>query len=72
MTFGEMISKLRTDCGVAIRDENDNAVCECWTNSKGTEPYLDKEVLEWFVPAVSFSKNTFGVCLKLEGEGEEK
>ena len=67
MIFKEMVELLRINCGVEIRDESNCNVCFCESNSRGIEPYLDKEVVEWFVA----SSNTFCVGLNLGRSDEE-
>lgn len=55
MTLKDMVEKLRKKEIVEIRDRDNYIICTCHTNSKGIQPYLENEILEWFV----FSESVF-------------
>ncbi len=48
MTVRDMIGHLRTQEKVLIRDDMNYNIGIFDTNSKGLEPYLDREVGDWF------------------------
>lgn len=49
MKLKDMVEKLRKSEIVEIRDHDNYPICTCCTDSKGIQPYLDNEILEWFV-----------------------
>lgn len=51
MRLGDMLHTLRIECTIAIRDKDNIEICTCNTNSKGIDPYVNCEVVEWY-PAV--------------------
>ena len=48
MKFSDMLDRLRIHTYVTIRDNENMEVCKCKTDSKGVEPYIDYDVIEWF------------------------
>ena len=75
MTFGEMISLLRTPAVIEIRDEDNHKICVTDSNSRGCAPYLNCEVTEWFVYGISLCINPqpdMCVLLKLNDNGEKE
>lgn len=44
-----LIETLRLEHEIEIRDEDNYKLFNCSSNSRALEPYLNKEVLEWFV-----------------------
>lgn len=55
MTLNDMVEKLRKPEIVEIRDHDNYLICICHTDSKGIQPYLKNEILEWLV----FSDSVF-------------
>ena len=47
-----MLHILRIECTISIRDRDNIGICTCTTNSKGVDPYINCEVVEWF-PSVA-------------------
>lgn len=64
MKFKEMIDTLSQGYSVAIRDEENENVCNTRTNLKGIIPYLDKDVIEWFPDGTMSNPASFTVMLK--------
>lgn len=48
MKVKEMISTLHHTVRVEFRDEDGYEICEADTDSAGMEPYLEREVSQWF------------------------
>lgn len=48
MKFGDMLHTLRTRCKIEIRDKENTGVCICQSDSKGVDPYINYDVVEWF------------------------
>lgn len=50
MKVKDLLKYLRQGCGgrVEIR-ENNFYICETRTDSKGLEPYYEREIIDWFV-----------------------
>ena len=66
MLFGEMINKLRTNTTFEIRDEDNNKICIVESNSKGVNPYLDCEVVQWFIYARALFDSQPDACVLLK------
>lgn len=69
MTLKDMVEKLRNTEVVEIRDHDNYLICICNTDSKGIQPYLEYEILEWFV----FSDSVFcgpNFCVLINDEVE--
>lgn len=64
MKFKEMIDTLNQCYTVAIRDEENENVCNTRTDSKGIIPYLDKDVIKWFPDGTILNPASFTVQLK--------
>lgn len=64
MKFKEMIDTLNQGYTVAIRDEENENVCNTRTDSKGIIPYLDKDVTRWFPEGTLLNPADFTVSLK--------
>lgn len=64
MKFKEMIDTLSQGYTVAIRDEENENVCNTRTDSKGIIPYLDKDVIKWFPDGTMLNPASFTVQLK--------
>lgn len=64
MKFKEMIDTLNQGYTVAIRDEENENVCNTRTDSKGIIPYLDKDVIMWFPDGTIYNPAKFTVQLK--------
>lgn len=69
MRLKDMLNTLRRSCTVRIRDLDNNAICICDSNSKGVDPYLDLDVVEWFVYDLGGVKNT--ICVLINDAREE-
>ncbi len=50
MKVREMIDGLKFPCKMAIENADEQMICLTVSNSEGIEPYLDREVLEWYLP----------------------
>ena len=48
MRLGDMTYSLRIPCLIEIRDKDNTKICTCGTDSKGIDPYVNYEVVEWF------------------------
>ena len=59
-----MIDTLNQGYNVAIRDEENENVCNTRTDSKGIIPYLDKDVIKWFPDDTILNPASFTVQLK--------
>jgi hypothetical protein len=64
MKFKEMTDTLTQGYSVAIRDEENENVCNTRTDSKGIIPYLDKDVIKWFPSGTIVNQADFTVQLK--------
>ena len=64
MTLRDMISTLRTSERVEIRNEDGYEILTCGTESRGLEPYLDCQVIDWFPHPAPFAKCDFTVSIK--------
>jgi hypothetical protein len=64
MKFKEMTDTLIQGYSVAIRDEENENVCNTRTDSKGIIPYLDKDVTRWFPEGTLLNPADFTVSLK--------
>ena len=65
MKLKDLLDTLRTEGRVEIRDQDNNSVCVCETDSKGVEPYRELKVVEWFVFSPSpFNNKDFCVLLE--------
>ena len=62
MKLGDILHILRFECTIGIRDKDNVGICTCDTNSKGVNPYVNCEVIEWF-PCVNDSTSTDAVFL---------
>lgn len=71
MKLKDMINKLRIPCQIKIRDSENNSICDCESNSKGVIPYLDLEVVEWFVYTLTHDINTICVLVNDVRGGRE-
>lgn len=65
MTLKDMIDKLRIPCRIKIRDSESYPICDCESDSRGVIPYLDLEIVEWFVYSLANETNTICVLVKL-------
>jgi hypothetical protein len=52
---------------ISIRDKDNMAICSCKTDSKGVDPYINCEVVEWF-PGGSITAADIVVLIDLEDE----
>ena len=48
MRLGDILRILRFEINIEIRDKDNNSICICNTNSKGVDPYVNYEVVNWF------------------------
>ena len=48
MKLGDMLHILRIACWIGIVDKDNRKICECYSDSKGVDPYINCEVVEWF------------------------
>ena len=63
MTLKDMLNVLRIPCIIKIRDLDNDPICNCGSDSKGVYPYLDLEVVQWFVYDLGGEKNTICVLV---------
>lgn len=54
MKLREMIGTLRVHQRVLIRSSDGYDICSCKTESKGVIPYMDDNVVEWFIGCPPF------------------
>lgn len=66
MILKEMITKLRLPCLFEIRDFQNNGVCKTLSDSKGVKPYINYEIIEWFVAR----DNANTICVLINDEAE--
>ena len=65
MTLKDMVDKLRIPCWIKIRDSESYHICDCESDSRGVIPYLDLEIVEWFVYSLANETNTICVLVNL-------
>lgn len=65
MRLGDMLHILRFECTLSIRDRDNIGICTCETSSKGVDPYINYEVVEWF-PGGSSTATDITVLIDLE------
>lgn len=63
MKLKDMLNALRIPCTLKIRDLDNDPICSCDSTSKGAYPYLDLEVVQWFVYDLGGAKNTICVLV---------
>lgn len=70
MKLSDVLNNLRIDCTIEIRDKDNNGICTCITNSKGVDPYINCEVVEWF-PVISSTVTGTDVVVLIDLEDNE-
>ena len=50
MKVREMSDDLKYPIRIAFKNADDNLICIAESNSEGTEPYLEREIVEWYLP----------------------
>ena len=66
MKLKDMIDTLRTATyeRVEIRDNQNNEICTCSTESEGWKPYQDRKVVRWFPHGAPKKDATFTVLIE--------
>ena len=62
MTVKEMTKTLKVNRNIEFRDSDGMQICIANSDSKGIEPYLDKEVTLWF-PVRGNEPSLYGIDL---------
>lgn len=71
MKLSDVLNNLRIDCTIEIRDKDNMEICTCDTNSKGVDPYINCEVVEWF-PVISSTVTGTDVVVLIDLEGNNE
>lgn len=50
MKVREKLAGLKYPCKICFKNADEKIICLTVSNSEGIEPYLDRDVLEWYVP----------------------
>lgn len=69
MTVRNLIYSCRDNCTILFRNEEGFNICSTEIRSEGVKPYLDREILQWFI----FSKENrerADICFYLKDEEE--
>lgn len=69
MKVRELTSIIRVNKRVEIRDEDGYEICVTNADSKGIEPYLEREITQWFPNCSIVDKADFVIYLKEAADG---
>lgn len=48
MRLGDMLHVLAFEFSLEIRGKDNIEICTCGTNSRGIDPYVNYDIVEWF------------------------
>lgn len=70
MKVKEMVNTLRITSEIEFRNSENYTICKAKSDSEGVNPYLEREVIEWFVfsKTIPTLKVNSDICLILEDE----
>ena len=73
MLLKEFLEKLKfQDKEIEINDENGESICKAYANSRGVQPYLNYEVVQWFPYKESiWNRENPDVCVRIKAGDAE-